>query len=51
MGLNIDLLPILGNELADAQPAGDHRVLPGGAAPAIDGFVAGCCRERPPVAS
>ena len=51
MDLYFDLPPILGNIFSDGQPANDHRVLSGGAAPAIESFVAGCRRERVPVAS
>ena len=46
MDLYFDLPPILGNIFSDGQPANDHRVLSGGAAPAIESFVAGCRRER-----
>ena len=51
MGLNIDMRPVLGYFFTDDQMAGDHRAPPGGAAPAIGTFVAGCRRERASLAS
>ena len=41
MSLNLDLPAILGNIFSDAQPAGDHRVLPQAAPRAVGSFVVG----------
>ena len=50
MTLIFDMTAILSNTFTDGHPADDHRVLPGGAAAAINSFVAACRRERAPVA-
>ena len=51
MAFNFVMRPMLSYFFMNALLAGDHRVLHGGAAPAIGTVIAGFHRERAPIAS